>query len=89
MTATAEKLAHETLDLIPHDGVPHLAADGDPQPRFATLIVFADDDEVWGMNLLADSRQSQELRSFSQAGRFRKCFPGLRRHSLTLKCAVV
>ena len=81
MTAAAEKLTHKALDLISHHGITHLAANGDPQSGFSALIVFANDDEVGRVNLLAGSRQSQELRSFSQAGRFRECFPALRRHS--------
>jgi len=68
MAATAEKLSHQPLDPVPHYGVAHFATNRDPQSGFSTVIVVADNDEIGGVVLLAALRQSQKLRSFSQAG---------------------
>ena len=84
MAATAEKLSHQPLDPVPHYGIAHFATNRDPQSGFSAIIIFADNDEIGGVDLLAGSRQSQELRSFSQAGRFRKSLPALSRHSWLL-----
>jgi len=89
MTAAAKKLPYKPLDLIPRHGVTHLAADGDPQSGFSAVIVFVNNDKIRGVDLFAGSRKSKELRSFSQAGRFRKSFSALRRHSSALTCALV
>ena len=84
MAAVTESLAHQPLDLVPHYGVAHFTANGDPQSGFSAVIGFVNNDEIRGVDLLAASRQSQELRSFSQAGRFRKLFRALSRHSWLL-----
>ena len=55
MTTAAENLSYKSLDLVPHYGVAHLAADGDPQPGFSAVIVIADNDEMGGVELLAAS----------------------------------
>lgn len=81
MAAPAENFSHQPLDPVPHHGVAHFTANGDPQSGFSAVIVFADNDKIGGVALLAASRQSQELRSFSQAGRFWKSLRALNRHS--------
>jgi hypothetical protein len=84
MAATAEKLSHQPLDPVPHYGIAHFATNRDPQSGFSAVIVVADNDEIGGVVLLAALRQSQELRSFSQAGRFWKSLRALNRHSWLL-----
>ena len=85
MAATAEKFSHQPLDPVPHHGIAHFTANGDPQSGFSAVIVFADNDKIGGVALLAASRQSQELRSSSQAGRFWKSLRALNRHSWALR----
>jgi len=80
MTAAAEKLPHQPFDAISRHRVAHLAADRDAQSGLSLVIGLADNDEVCRVNLLTCLRESQELGSFSQAGRFRKFFPPFQRH---------
>jgi hypothetical protein len=77
----AKNFAHEPFEPIPHHGVAHLAADGDTQSGFCGATDSGDNNEIGRMNLLTGSGQFQELRSFSEAGRFRKSFLAPRRHS--------
>ena len=84
MAATTEKLSHQSLEPVPHYGIAHFTANRDSQSGFSAVITFADNDEIGGVALLAAARQSQELRSFSQAGRFGKSLRPLNRHSWLL-----
>jgi hypothetical protein len=49
----AKKLSDLPFDSVTHDGVAHLAADGDPQASVRMFAGLANNDEIAGMNLAA------------------------------------
>ena len=65
MAPAAEKLPDQPLDAVALHRVAHLAADGNPQPRFALAAGFADNQKIGGVNLPATARDSEKLVALS------------------------
>jgi hypothetical protein len=77
---TAKIFTDLTFDAVSDDRITDFAADSDPQPGLVLVIRPADDNEIYRLQLAAGTRQPQEFRSISQAGRFREPFRPFQRY---------
>jgi hypothetical protein len=62
-----EKLPDQTLEMVSHNSIPHLAADGDTDTRSGTGSFLPEYDETVGMKLSALPGKLQEFGPFQKA----------------------
>jgi len=71
-TALPEKLPYLPFDPIADHRVANLTANGDAHAGFGMIAGLADNDKIFGVDLVTGSRKPQKFGSFSQAGRLRE-----------------